>query len=625
MGGPYNTEAMPIIKPIILPLCLFALTAMSFAARERPNILWITSEDNAAHWLGCYGNKQAETPRMDALAKEGVQFLHAYSNAPVCAVARATLINGAYAVTMGTQHMRSRHAIPEKYRSYVSCLREQGYYCTNRAKTDFNFMGKDSQMWDECSRKGHYKNRAKGQPFFAIINLTSSHESSLFPKRRRSGSTRLKPSQIEVPPYLPDLPEVRGDFASYYDIMTRLDTQVGALLDELEQRGLAEDTIVFYYGDHGGPTPRGKRYLKDTGVRVPLLIRVPEKWRHLSSFKPGEKVAEPVGFVDFAPTLLSLIGQEKPKQMQGRAFLGKHRLDPPENDMVFLYADRFDEIYGMRRGMTDGRWKYLRKFTPNLTSAPYSFYQFSMPSWVAWRKAWQDGKVSGIHKDIWEKPQLSEELFDLEADPWEVRNLAADPGHAKRLANMRQRLKGEMKDAWDTGLVPEPMFNRLTGDGTIAAFVRSDQFDFTKILDLAFIASSGKVGGLPRLQAALNSSDPVERYWGLHGMLVLGDAASGSMDAIAKALKDQYSVNRVTAAEALMLMERQEEGEVMLVAELLAELNEQEEMYVCNALRRSGLNKEIPDAWVKKILNSKKAGNYVKRYAGILKEERMNE
>ena len=275
---------------------LLAIAGAAVGAESKPNILWITSEDNSAHWLGCYGNEQAQTPRLDALAKEGFRFEHAYSNAPVCAVARSTILNGAYAVTQGTQHMRSRHRIPAKYRSYVSFLREDGYYCSNSSKTDFNFEGNDKKVWDSCSSKAHYKDRPEGAPFFAVFNLTETHESSLFPKKSKQETPRLKAEEVEVPPYLPDLPEVRSDIAKYHDRVTVMDRRVGVILDELEKAGLADDTIVFYYSDHGGILPRGKRYLKETGVRVPMLVHVPEKFQKLSPFKSGEVVDE---FADF--------------------------------------------------------------------------------------------------------------------------------------------------------------------------------------------------------------------------------------------------------------------------------------------------------------------------------------
>lgn len=594
-----------------------SLIVHGLAKPEQPNILWITSEDNASQWMGCYGNEQAKTPRIDALAKEGNLFRHAYSNAPVCAVARSTILNGAYAVTQGTQHMRSRHPIPERFQSYVSHLRKQGYYCTNRSKTDFNFKGNDQAIWDECGGKAHYRNRKEGQPFFAIFNLTTTHESSLFPNKRGKVPTRLKPSEIEVPAYLPDLPEVREDFAVYHDKITRMDGEVGELLDGLHKAGLAEDTIVFYYSDHGGVTPRGKRYLKETGVRVPLVVHVPDKWKHLSPFKPGEVVEEPVAFVDLAPTLLSMIGVKPPEVMQGRAFMGEHRAAPPKDDMVFLYADRFDELYGMRRGITDGRWKYIRRFTPQLAAAPYSFYQFSMPSWVAYRKAWEDGKLDGVHKALWEAPQAVEELFDLEADPWEVKNLAGDLVHAERLAAMRKRLKGTMQRVKDTGLVPEPMFTALAGKRPIANYVRGKDFDLPGVLDLAFLASGADKGDLEVLKDAAASDDPVKRYWGLQGLQIVGDPAG--VDAAVVALRDEHSVNRTTAAEALCAMGRADEGRSAMLKELTTETHEYSLQYLINAMVRANAVGDIPEAWVDKVIKDQKSGDYVKRFAERIK------
>lgn len=605
-------------------MLLFLLGGALFAsaAADRPNILWITSEDNSAHWLGCYGNGQASTPRLDRLAEEGNRFLHAYSNAPVCAVARSTLLTGVYAPSQGTQHMRSRHAIPATFRPYVAYLREQGYYCTNASKTDYNFEGDDRKWWDDCSGKAHYRSRAEGQPFFAIFNLTTTHESSLFPAKRGKPPHRLKPSEIEVPPYLPDLPEVREDFAAYHDKVSKLDSQIGRLLDDLEEAGLTDDTIVFYYSDHGGPTPRGKRYLKETGVRVPLIVRVPEKWKHLSPFIAGATVAEPVAFVDFAPTLLSLAGLEKPEPMQGRAFLGEHRAPP--KDGVFLFADRFDEIYGMRRGWTDGRWKYIRRFTPHLPAAPYSYYQFSMPSWVAWRQAWRDGKLNERHRRMWETPQPVEELFDLGADPWEVENLAGDPAHAAKLEEMRERVKAKMAEVKDTGIVPEPMWAELSADRPVAAFVRSEDFDYDGVLDKAFAASAGEY-------FSSRSEDPVKRYWALLVCLVRSTEEAQSdkpsrmsfaIDQLMPAVEDPFSVNRVLAGECLHALGEKKVAEKVLLAELDKDLDDYSTQYLLNALVRLGLSERVPDAWIASTLKDKTAGKYVKRFAEQLRDER---
>jgi N-sulfoglucosamine sulfohydrolase len=612
----------------ILTILIGLLAAVH--AAERPNILWITSEDNAWNWIGCYGNADAVTPRIDALAENGVLFSHAYSNAPVCAVARSTILNGTYAVTQGTQHMRSRHPIPADIKPYVSYLREQGYYCTNNSKTDYNFLGKDGSIWDACSGKAHYKNRPEGKPFFAIFNLTVSHESSLFPntikKNRRRGiipkTPRISPADVKLPPYLPDLPEIRSDIAIYHDNITALDRQVGAILDKLEKAGLADDTLIFYYGDHGGITPRGKRYLEDTGTRIPLIIHVPEKWKALSPFKPGQKVDETVAFVDLAPTVLSLIDIEKPAYMQGRAFLGPKRAEPAKDDVVFLFADRFDEIYGMRRGITDGRWKYIRTFTPHLPAAPYSYYQFGQAGWTAWKKAWEDGKLEKPYAEIWETPQPVERLFDTASDPMEVHNLAGDPAQAGKLAAMRRRLESKMIETADTGIIPEPMFPELSPGQPIMRYAASRKTAWPELVSLAFTASSGDPKNLALLVSKLSSKDPVTRYWAATGCLILGKEAQTAAGDLVKRLDDSQAAVRVVAAHALFVIGREETGKSALLAEMERPSNEYAQQLVINTLGQIDALDEIPDAWIERILQNPKAGKYLIRLAKILKKQR---
>ena len=613
---------------LILTLCVGVTSVMR--AAERPNILWITSEDNGWNWLGCYGNAEARTPRLDALAKQGLLFTHAYSNAAVCAVARSTILNGAYAVTQGTQHMRSRHPIPPAFKSYVAYLREAGYYCTNNDKTDYNFKGNDRAIWDECSSMASYAKRPADKPFFAIFNLYVSHESSLFPgiiaANRKRGIIpqvpQLDPAKVSLPPYLPDLPEIRSDIAIYHDTISALDHQVGEILDQLKTAGLDDDTIVFYYADHGGILPRGKRYLEDTGVRVPMLVHVPEKWRSLSPFKPGEAVAESVAFVDLAPTLLSLVGLEKPAQMQGRAFLGPKRIAPAKDDVVFLYADRFDEIYGMRRGITDGRWKYLRCFTPHLPAAPYSYYQFGQAGWMAWRKAWKDGKLKPPFNQLWESPQPVERLFDTLNDPWEIRDLAADPAHAERLAAMRGRLKAKMIEVVDTGLIPEPMFKELSSDEPIASYLAARKADLPALVDLAFAASAEQVENLPIFRKELTSKDPLARYWAATGCLILGEAATPAKDSLINLISDKHSAIRVAAAQALFNLGEQRLGKVAILAELENSNEEIAQQNAINVIDLMGATDKISDRWVKRTLGNPKEGEYLKRLAKRLDQER---
>jgi len=580
----------------IFPLVLSVTGGIISHAAERPNVLWITSEDNAAHWLGCYGNTEASTPRLDALASGGLLFTHAYANSPVCAVARSTILNGAYAVTQGTQHMRSRHPIPPLFEAHVTHMRRLGYYCTNNDKTDYNFRGNDKALWEECSKQAHYRNRPDGKPFFAIFNLFATHESQLFPKNvsnnRKSGIIpevpRLDPAKLTVPPHLPDLPEIRSDMAIYHDCMSAMDRQVGKLLDELKDSGLAQDTIVFYYSDHGGAMARGKRYLHDTGTRVPLLVHIPEKWRHLSPFSSGSKVDEPVSFVDLAPTLLSLCGQAKPPSMQGRAFLGSNRRARAADETVLLYADRFEEQEGMRRGLTDGRYKYIRCFSPQLPGAPYSrSYPFGQPSWTAWRDAAKSGCLPPLHTAMWKSPQPVELLFDTQADPWEIDNLADQFQHAERLTALRARLRSTMVSVRDTGLVPEPIWNERAGDKTIHDYVRSAAFDLDATLDLAFAATSPDGWDAPRFIEALGSKDPVIRYWAAMACLILGKQAAPAIDALTKCLADPQPLIRIVAAEALIAADKPDQGKSALKSIRDGSISSECRQWLYNALKRA--------------------------------------
>lgn len=618
------------MKTLLVFLCLIAGICRALPDTGRPNILWITFEDTSWNQLGCYGNAEALTPRIDALAKEGLRFTRAYSNAPVCAVARSTILNGAYAVTQGTQHMRSRHPIPAAFKSYVSHLREAGYYCTNQSKTDYNFKGVDTALWDESSREAHYRNRPDGKPFFAVINLLVTHESSLFPekiaKNRADGIIpkvpRLDPAKVSLPSYLPDLPEIRSDIAVFQDGITALDRQVGKLLDELAAEGLTGETIVFLYSDHGGILPRGKRYLEDTGVRVPMVVSLPEKWRGLSPFGPHGTVDEPVSFVDLAPTLLSLIGLEKPAPMQGRAFLGPKRVEPAKDDVVFLYADRFDEINGMRRGITDGRWKYIRCFTPYLPAAPYSYYPLGQAGWAAWQKAWKDGKLDTQFSRIWEGPQSVELLFDTRNDPWEIQNLASDPAHAERLETMRGRLRAKMIEVADTGLVPEPMFSELAPGKPVATWLADHKAEIPALVDLAFAASDGNAKNLDRFLPLLAGNDPVSRYWATQGCLVLGKSAEPARDALVKLLDDPHSAIRVSAALALVASGKRDQGESALLEEFQRAVDDKSQQNAAHALTHINAQNKIPDQWIESTLQNTGSGEYAKRLANRLKLER---
>ncbi|RLE00819.1 MAG: sulfatase, partial [Bacteroidetes bacterium] len=473
-----------------------------------PNILWITSEDNSP-LLGCYGDEFATTPYLDQLASEGFRYTNAYANAPVCAPARNTIITGVHACSNGNEQMRSAYLKSETVRFYTEFLLNKGYYCTNNSKTDYNTSPIDiNTMWDESGRKAHYKNRARKQAFFAIFNLTVSHESSIH-KSIPNEQLRHKPEDVSLPPYHPDTPEMRHDWAQYYDKVEDMDTQVGALLKELEEEGLDDNTIVFYYGDHGGVLGRSKRYLYETGTHVPMIIRIPEKYKHLyPSTAPGDAVERMVSFVDLAPTLLSLIETEAPDYMQGDAFLGKYQQEEPE--YVYMFRDRMDERYDMTRSIVDRQYRYIRNYNSNRIWLQHLDYLWRAPSMQAWEKAYLAGECNEVQARFWNTKPV-EELYDTEKDPWEVNNLADDPAYADRLSKMRLACLDKAKSIRDAGFIPETDRNIRAGDTPIYDYMRSELLPYDEILGAAFISSLKRPENLDKLKAMLNNDDSAVR------------------------------------------------------------------------------------------------------------------
>ena len=311
-----------ILLGLAVFVCCLAQVSKGTADGTRPNILWISSEDHGPQ-MGCYGDSLAVTPNVDALASRGVRYATCWSNAPVCAPARTTIITGMYPPSLGAEHMRSMVAMPEGTRLFPSILRERGYYCTNNSKEDYN-VAVSEKVWDVSSNKAHWKNRPDAdQPFFAVFNSTLSHESAI---RRFKGEPKHDVTKVRVPAYHPDTPTSRRDWAIYYDTVTQADEAAGKHLKELEAAGLAESTIVFYWGDHGSGMPRSKRWPCNSGLHVPLIVYIPEAYAHLRpyDYKAGGISERPVSFVDFAPTMLSLAGIPPKTWMQGKAFLGPY-------------------------------------------------------------------------------------------------------------------------------------------------------------------------------------------------------------------------------------------------------------------------------------------------------------
>lgn len=586
-----------------LRLCLLVLLGSVFVrgfAADRPNILWITSEDNSPY-LGCYGDANAHTPNLDRLASEGVRYRHAFANSPVCSSARSTLITGMNASTLGVLNHRSSVRIPANFKLYPVHLRAAGYYCTNNAKTDYN-VAEARGIWDASSAQAHYKNRAAGQPFFAIFNLTSSHESQVAP---RPGKTtfRLAPEKVVLPPYIADTPVIRRDWANYYDQMTVMDSQAGALLTELEQAGLADDTIVFYYSDHGGAVPRGKRNIHDSGTRVPMIVRFPAKWAHLAPAKPGEWVDQPVSFVDLPVTLFSLAGASLPPHYEGKAFLGAKKAPPREH--VFLYRGRMDERYDTVRAIRDREHRYVRNYSPHRPWGQHQTYAFQvLPSMRSWFEAFEAGRCNDVQAAYF-KPKPSEEFYQLASDPHEIRNLIGERAQAAKVAELRKKLRAEIIATRDTGFIPEGMFARLAGERTIYDYAQSSAYPIERIVDLADAATSRDPKRLPQLQAAMEDPHPVIRYWGAVGSLILQAKSAPAKPRLQALLRDDWPDVRIAAAEALGF-----HGEAGAAAAVLAEQVKSDQPHVVlaalNALEYMWRAGHVPLARVQEIVRGLK-------------------
>ncbi|MEI6675842.1 MAG: sulfatase-like hydrolase/transferase [Verrucomicrobiota bacterium] len=521
-------------------ICLLLLAwLVPVAAAERPNILWLVSEDNDC-LLGCYGDALAKTPTLDKLASQGVLYERCFTM-PVCAPSRFTLISGMYPTTCGpAQHMRAQGNIPSWLKGFPAYLRAAGYYTTNNAKTDYNAPINIKEAWNASSKQAHYRNRSAGQPFFSVFNHEVSHESCLFPQGE---SSLFDPASMRIPPYQPDTPEMRADWARYYTRIAQLDSQIAAKLKDLADSGMADDTIVFYYSDNGGVLPRSKRFLQESGTHVPLIVYFPPKWRHLAPAAPGSRIKEPVHFIDFAPTVLSLAGVKIPEYMQGRAFAGVAKAAP--NEFVFCTRDRMDERYDMMRSVVGSRWLYIRNYRPDLPYVQPLDYMFQARGYQSWARVARDGRLTPATTMFWGvKP--TEELYDMLADPDSVHNLAADPAQRETLDTMRAALERRVLANMDNGFLPEG--STLEG---YAASRAPGAYPIERVLALATLASERNPANLPNMIESL--SDPSEpiRWWAAQGCAMLWEKAVPAEVALRQRLDDKSGAVQVAAAEAL--------------------------------------------------------------------------
>ncbi len=427
-------------------------------AQIRPNILWLVAEDFGPQ-LGCYGTREVWTPNLDALAAQGVRYTRFYTTAPVCSPSRSAFMTGMYQTTIGAHNHRSHRddgfGLPEGVRLLSHSMRDAKYFTANirelppslgfkgTAKTDWNFAYQgpafDSTKWDEL--KSH-------EPFFAQINFQETHRAFHAP-------AKADPAKIELPPYYPDHPVTRADGAAYLDAASELDRKVGLVLEQLKADGLAQRTIIIFFGDNGAAHVRGKQFCYEEGLNVPLIIYWPDGVAKPKGFKPGSVSDQLISAIDLAPTILDIAGASKPKRMQGRIFLGERAEAPRE--YVFGARDRCDETVFRFRTVRDRRYRYIRNFTPERPFLqPNQYKEKSYPVWNLLKELHREGTLPPESAPLVAPTMPAEELYDIETDPHEIRNLAGEAAHHQTLARLRNELEKWIKETGDQGAELEP-------------------------------------------------------------------------------------------------------------------------------------------------------------------------
>ncbi|MGO4917943.1 sulfatase family protein [Maribacter spongiicola] len=570
-----------IIFSVIIGLSTF------LRAQEKPNVVWIVSEDNSKHYMKLFDKNGVATPNIEKLAKKGVQFNRAFSNAAVCSAARSSIITGVFGPKLATHYHRSEQKVtlPENIKMFPEYLRDAGYYTSNNAKEDYN-IHKSNEVWDDSSNKASWRNRKKGQPFFHVYNIGTTHEGSLHfsQKEMETLKTKTAPESVFVQPNHPQIKTFSYTNAFYRDRIIKMDAEVGEVIRELDRDNLLESTIIFYYGDHGGVLPNSKGYLKETGLHVPLVVSVPEKYQNLSPFSSGTATNTFVSFIDFSATVLNLAGITIPETIDGTPFLGTNiSKNTLQNNETYGYADRFDEKYDMVRSLRKGNLKYIRNFQPFMVDGLMNNYRYKQLAYTEWKALFDTGKLNDIQSQFFE-PKVAEELYDVENDPYETINLANNPAYRKSLKQLRKNLSGWMKSMPDLSLYPENYIIDEAFNDPIT-FGQEHKKEISSYLKIANLQVISFKEAHPKLKKYLESSDDLERYWALISCSSFGTQAVEFSDQIQQMMKsDSLLINRMRAAEFLgitgildsskylteILYESTNEKEALLILNIIA-------------------------------------------------------
>lgn len=520
-----------IIKSCPTLLFLPLLVSNTLSAKDTPNILWITIEDTSPQFIGCYGNKNARTPNIDLLAKEGVRFTNAFSTGTVSSPSRTCIITGVKTYKSGTGNHRSNYPVPEFIKGFPYYLQKEGYYTTNNSKTDYNVANAAEftrEAWNESSGKAGWWNRKPGQPFFAVFNYNESHQSRTMTQSYQwyldnvidqlPVKERIADNDFDMPPFYNDSPEMRKQVARVYNSIKLTDNKIGELLHRLEKDNLRDSTIIFFYADHGEGIPRGKTNGINLGYRVPFIIWFPEIYKHLSPWGSGGAVTDELTtFEDLATTMIGLAGGEIPGHLTGRILIGEKRSKPA--DHLILSSDRSDNGIDMIRTVTDGRYIYSRNFMPFMPELRYIRYMEIGEIKQQMRKDLADKKLNLLQESLFEE-RPAEFLFDIENDIWETVNLADKSEYRKILKKFRKQLDSEILGSRDIMFLPEYEIGVISKTATPYEF-RLDhlKYPLKKIFEAASLSGFRSKKTAAKQIKLLSSQNKIIRYWAVTGLL----------------------------------------------------------------------------------------------------------
>jgi len=539
-----------------------ALLPWTAALGGPPSFLWITAEDMSAN-LGCYGDRDAHTPNLDELARASVRYTHAFAPSPVCSPARSTLITGIHSTSLGTQRLRSQFPLAPSVAPFPAALRKMGYYCSNNVKTDYNIHDEQAYIesaWDVSSATADWRGRKAGQPFFSVINLMTTHQSrtGLWPEDQfeREIGSKLRPEEradavrLTVPPFYPDTDGSRRAWVRYLDCIALMDRQVGEILARLREDGLAENTIVFFFSDHGMGLPRGKRTLYDSGLHIPLIVHIPEKWRQLApGLAAGSVDRRLVTFADFAPTMLALAGAPRMNHHEGQVFLGPGSHEPRK--YVHGARDRVDDAFDLSRSVRDRRWLYIRNYMPHLSWMQAEGYSDGSLFRRELRRLADAGLATGGFAAYASPRRPLEELYDVENDPFQLVNLAAHPEHRPDLKRLRAELQRWQLRTRDAGFTTEPQMWARIRAGESARDVAQDDARYPLVRLIEVAGTVGDENASHRQREWLRDPDDSVRYWAAMGLGAKRTLVPADIAALRIARDDPSPVVRIEAAAAV--------------------------------------------------------------------------